>query len=72
MVHIRLKQAILVAKLVVLLAFLSLPLAAQQGGTVSGLVVSAESHQPLEGAQIVLHPSPLGLLGMRGQVLLQL
>ncbi len=64
MVHIRLKQAILVAKLVVLLAFLSLPLAAQQGGTVSGLVVSAESHQPLEGAQIVLHPSPLGLLGM--------
>jgi len=66
MVHIRLTQAISVAKLVVLLAFLPISLAAQQGGTVSGMVVSAESHRPLEGAQIVLHPSPLGLLGKAG------
>lgn len=52
------------AALAAVLLLLGLPLAApaQGGGSVAGLVVSAETQQPIAGAQVVLHASPLGVL----------
>ena len=51
-----------VASLALGLAFMASPVAAQGGGSVTGLVTDSETQQPLAGAQVVIQGTNRGTL----------